>query len=124
QTVGVQFHGEIVPEMLHFLAAAGAAAAVVQPYVYAPAVHAERVAGLIAALDTGTVDLLVITSSPQVQRLFEVAEARGLADGLRRGLGRTCVAAIGPVAAEGLRRHGARVDICPEPGLVMENLVQ
>jgi uroporphyrinogen-III synthase len=124
QTVGVQFHGEIVPALLDFLAAAGATAAVVQPYVYAPDAHAERVAELITAMDRGEVDLLAITSTPQVQRLFEVAEARGLADALRHGLDRTCVAAVGPVAAEGLRQRGARVDICPEQGFVMKNLVQ
>ena len=124
QTVGVQFHGEVVPALLDFLAGAGTTAAVVQPYRYAPDAHAERVAELIAALDRGEVDLLAITSTPQVQRLFEVAAARGLTEPLRRGLGRTCVAAVGPVAAEALRQHGARVDICPEQGFVMKNLVQ
>lgn len=124
QTVGVQFHGETVPALLDFLAAAGATAAAVQPYVYAPDAHTGQVADLIAAMERGEVDLLAITSSPQVQRLFEVAESRGLADALRRGLGRTCVAAVGPIAAEGLRQRGARVDICPEQGFVMKNLVQ
>jgi uroporphyrinogen-III synthase len=34
------------------------------------------------------------------------------------------VAAIGPVAAEGLRARGVRVDVCPEQGFVMKNLVR
>jgi uroporphyrinogen-III synthase len=34
------------------------------------------------------------------------------------------VAAVGPVVAEDLRRHAIRVDICPEQGFVMKNLVQ
>jgi len=33
------------------------------------------------------------------------------------------VAAVGPVAADNLRQHGARVDVCPEQGWVMKNLV-
>ncbi len=124
QTVGVQFHGEIVPHLLDFLRDAGATAAPVQPYVYAPDAHAERVTDLIAKMDRGEIDLLAITSTPQVQRLFEVAEARGQTEALRRGLERTRVAAVGPVAAESLRQHGVRVDICPEQGFVMKNLVQ
>jgi uroporphyrinogen-III synthase len=124
RTVGVQFHGETVPALVQFLEQSGATVAAVQPYVYAPDAHAEQVADLIAKMDRGEVDLLVITSSPQVQRLFAVAEARGQTEALRRGLGRTCVAAVGPIAAESLRQHSARVDICPEQGFVMKNLVR
>ena len=79
---------------------------------------------LIGRMDKGTVDALVFTSSPQVDRLFEVAEMHGLQDELRRGFGRTKVAAVGPVLAESLRGRGVRVDVCPEQGFVMKNLVQ
>jgi uroporphyrinogen-III synthase len=123
-TVGVQLHGETVPALVQLLEGAGASVAAVQPYVYAPGAHAGQVADLIAKMDHGEVDLLAITSSPQVQRLFAVAESRGSTEALQRGLDRTCVAAVGPVAAESLRQHGARVDICPEQGFVMKNLVQ
>ena len=75
-------------------------------------------------MSRGEVDVLAITSSPQVERLFEVAAERGLEAELRQGLERTRVAAVGPVAAESLRQHGARVDICPEQGWVMKKLVQ
>jgi uroporphyrinogen-III synthase len=34
------------------------------------------------------------------------------------------VAAVGPVLAEHLRQLGVRVDVCPESGFVMKNLVQ
>jgi uroporphyrinogen-III synthase len=124
KTVGVQWYAEPVPALVQFLADAGATLAAVRPYTYAPDTDADRVADLIAAMDAGTVDLLVITSSPQVDRLFAVADERKLGDALRRGLGRTRVAAVGPVAAAGLRQYGAQVDICPEQGFVMKNLVQ
>jgi uroporphyrinogen-III synthase len=106
------------------LQGAGAAVRPVMPYVYAPAADADRVADLIARLARGEVDVLVFTSSPQADRLFEVAAARGLAADLRQGLSRTRVAAVGPVLAESLRQKGARADICPEQGFVMKNLVQ
>jgi uroporphyrinogen-III synthase len=58
-----------------------------------------------------------------VERLYEVAAEQGLEAELRQGLERTKVAAVGPVAADSLRQRGARVDVCPEQGWVMKNLV-
>src|SRR5207253_1471538 len=81
-------------------------------------------AELVARMAAGSVDLLVITSSPQVDRLFEVASQRGLDASLKDGLAKTRVAAVGPVAAHTLERHGVRVDICPDQGFVMKKLVQ
>jgi len=124
RTVGVQFYSASNPPLVDFLKGAGAAVRTVLPYVYAPAADAERVADLIGRLDQGTVDVVVFTSSPQVDRLYEVAAQRGLDPTLRQGLERTRVAAVGPVVADNLRRRGARVDICPEQGFVMKNLVQ
>jgi uroporphyrinogen-III synthase len=109
---------------MQFLAEAGATVRTVLPYVYAPAADAERVADLIGRMGRGEVDVLVFTSSPQVDRLYEVAAERGLDAALRQGLERTRVAAVGPVVADNLRHRGARVDICPEQGFVMKNLVQ
>jgi uroporphyrinogen-III synthase len=124
QTVGVTLFGEPNPALEQFLVSAGAQVRTVLPYVYAPSVDDDRVADLIAQLDRGAVDVLLFTSSPQVDRLYEVAERRGLQDALRQGLGRTRVAAVGPVLADHLRQRGAAVHICPEQGFVMKNLVQ
>jgi len=123
-TVGVQFHGEVNERLLAFLRAGGATAVPVQPYYYAPAADAERVADLIAKMARGEIDLIVITSSPQVDRLHEVAEECGLSGLLGEGLAKTCVAAIGPIAADSIRAKSWRVDITPEQGFVMKNLVQ
>jgi uroporphyrinogen-III synthase len=122
--VGVQLYAPSNPPLLEFLAAAGAAAHPVLPYVYAPASDAGRVVELIDRLESGAVDVIVFTSSPQWTRLEEVAAARGRQEALRAGLGRVRVAAVGPVIADTLRRAGVRVDVCPERGFVMRNLVQ
>jgi uroporphyrinogen-III synthase len=124
RTVGVQLYSPSNPPLVDFLEGAGATVRTVLPYIYAPAADAERVADLIRRLDQGAVDVVVFTSSPQVDRLYEVAVERGLDPTLRQGLERTRVAAVGPVVADNLRRRGARVDICPEQGFVMKNLVQ
>jgi uroporphyrinogen-III synthase len=68
--------------------------------------------------------VIVFTSSPQVDRLYQVAAEKGLENELRQGLTQTRIAAVGPVLAENLRERGAKVDICPDQGFVMKNLVQ
>ena len=124
QTIGVTLYGEPNPMLEEFLRSTGATVRTVLPYVFAPAMDDERVVELIARLARGEIDVLLLTSSPQVERLYEVANQRNLLETLQQGLGRTLVAAVGPVLADELRRRGAPVHICPEQGFVMKNLVQ
>jgi uroporphyrinogen-III synthase len=124
QTVGVQLYSEANPPLVEFLQSVGASVATVQPYVYAPAADAQRVVDLIGQMDHGAVDALVFTSSPQVDRLFEVASERKLDNELRSGLGKTKIAAVGPIVADNLRQRGIEVAIVPPQGFVMKNLVQ
>jgi uroporphyrinogen-III synthase len=124
KTIGVTLAGADNPTLVQGLAEAGAKVRTVLPYVYAAAADEGRVVDLIDRLASGTVDVLVFTSSPQVDRLYEVARHQGKEQELGEALGRTKVAAVGPVVAEDLRRHGAPVHICPEQGFVMKNLVR
>src|SRR5437660_498644 len=84
---------------------------------------ADRVVDLIERMAKGGIDAVVFTSSPQVDRLFEVAQERGKQEQLRQGLERAQVAAVGPIVADNLRQRGVTVAICPEQGFVMKNLV-
>ena len=124
KTVGVQLYNESNPPLTEFLASAGATVRTVLPYVYAPAADTERVAELIGRMAAGGLDVIVFTSSPQVDRLFEVAAERALEPMLEQGLQRVRVAAVGPVVADSLRQRGTLVHVCPEQGFVMKNLVQ
>jgi uroporphyrinogen-III synthase len=124
KTVGVTLYGEPNPALEQFLESAEARVRTVLPYVYAPAADGDRVGKLIESLARGEVAVILFTSSPQVDRLYEVAAERGLEADLQAGLQRTRVAAVGPVVAQSLRDKGANVDICPEQGFVMKNLVQ
>ncbi len=124
RTVGVTLYAEPNPPLVRFLEEAGATVRTVLPYIYAPASDSERVAELIRRMSDGKVDVIIFTSSPQVDRLYEVAVDQNLEADLQKGLSVVRVAAVGPVVAENLRQKGARVDSCPQQGFVMKNLVQ
>ena len=123
KSVGVQLYSESNPPLMDFLATAGANAWPVQPYIYAPAADSERVADLIVRMAGGKVDAIVFTSSPQIDRMVEVAAERKIEDRWKQGLDRVKIASVGPVVSETLQRLGARVDIQPEQGFQMKNLV-
>ncbi len=122
-SVGVQLYSPTNPPLLDFLRDAGASADTVLPYVYAPAADSDRVLELITRLAEGAIDCTVFTSSPQIDRLFEVAKEKGLEETLLKGLAKTKVAAVGPIVEENLIRRGVAVHICPEQGFQMKNLV-
>lgn len=124
ETVGVQLYGEANAELVAFLEGRGAAVRTVLPYAYAPAADSEEVKELVTRAAEGGVDVLVFTSSPQVDRLYEVIDGVNLHSAWQRACERTRIAAVGPIVADSLRRRGVRVDICPEQGFVMKNLVR
>lgn len=123
-TVGVQLYNESNPPLEQYLRDAGATVVTVQPYIYAPAADSERVGEMLQRMADGTVDAIVFTSSPQIDRLFEVAAERQATPLLMQGLAKTLVAAVGPLVEENLRKRGVTVQVCPEQGFVMKNLVQ
>jgi uroporphyrinogen-III synthase len=124
RAVGVQLYSESNPPLLAYLHEAGATAYAVQPYIYAPASDAERVLQLIEQMNAGSVDAIVFTSSPQIDRLFAIAEERQQIPRLTQAFAKTLVAAVGPLVQENLQRRNVAVQVCPEQGFVMKNLVQ
>jgi uroporphyrinogen-III synthase len=122
--VAVQLYSESNPPLTEYLASVGARAHTVSPYVYAPSADASKVVDLIEQMATDRVDCVVFTSSPQVDRLVEVAAEHKFEPALREGWMRTKIAAVGPVVKEKLLAVGARADVMPEQGFQMKNLVQ
>ena len=121
--VGVQLYGSDPNlRLMEFLESAGAHATPVAPYLYAPASDEARVAELIEGLANGNIDAIAFTSASQVDRLFQVAEARQLLEKLRSGLSRCQVASVGPVVSEALADRGVRTDIMPDKSFVMRRL--
>ena len=105
--VGVQLFGQQPnPPLSAALRLAGAEAYCVWPYVYASQADDQRVGSLIHQLVAGAIDLIAFTSSAQVERLISVASKLGQTDLLADALGRSTVAALGPVVAGALRQAG------------------
>jgi uroporphyrinogen-III synthase len=122
--VAVQLFSDVNPPLTEYLAIAGARVHPVLPYVYAASADASRVVDLIERMATGRVDCVVFTSSPQVDRLVEVAVEHKIEHVLREGWMRVKIAAVGPLVQEKLIAVGARADIVPVQGFQMKNLVQ
>ena len=123
KTVGVQLYGEDNPALVGFLTAAGAVVRTVRPYLYAPASDAEQVVGLIHEAAIGMIDAIVFTSSPQVDRIYGVIKERGLRDRWDEALAKTKIASVGPLVSEAIIERCGRVDIQPQQGFQMKNLV-
>jgi len=95
------------------IAALGAEVDIVLPYVYDPQAAEASIVTAIDEMARQRIDAIALTSSGQVRRLFEVAQARQCEDRLRDGLARTPIASVGPVVSEELKSHGLSADIMP-----------
>jgi uroporphyrinogen-III synthase len=117
--IGLQLYGEEPNRpLVEFLQGAGATVLTVAPYVYANAADDDAVRSLIERMAAGELDAIAFTSSGQVERIFAVAAANVVRD----ALGRTLVAAVGPVVADTLRERGVRVGLMPEESFFLKPL--
>ena len=117
--IGVQLYGEEPNTALcEFLGNAGATVVTVAPYVYADAASDAAVQHLLAELASGRIDAIAFTSTPQVERLFAAAAP----DTVRAALTRTLVAAVGPVVAAALNRHGVQARLMPGESFFLKPL--
>lgn len=116
---GVQLYGtEPNRPLVDFLETAGAKVSTVAPYVYADAADNEAILTLLKRILAGEVDAIAFTSTPQVERLFAVAPA----ENITAALAKTVVAAVGPVVADTLRRHGIQARVMPEESFFLKPL--
>jgi uroporphyrinogen-III synthase len=117
--VAVQLYGtEPNRPLVDFLESAGAVVATVAPYVYADAADEGAVRDLAAQLAEGKVDAIAFTSSAQIERLIAVVTE----EGARAALANTLVAAVGPIVADTLRRHGVEARLMPEESFFLKPL--
>jgi uroporphyrinogen-III synthase len=116
---GVQLYGsEPNRPLVEFLESAGATVSTVSPYVYADAADDAAVTALLKRMDAGEIDAIAFTSTPQVERLFAAAPAERVAAALTK----TVVAAVGPVVAETLEKHGVYARLMPEESFFLKPL--
>ena len=102
-------HGVLIGRVV----AQGAEVDTVLPYVYDAQAGDTNIVTAIDEMARGGVDAIALTSSGQVRRLFEVAQAHDCDDRLREGLARTPIASVGPVVSNELKSHGLYADITP-----------
>jgi uroporphyrinogen-III synthase len=95
------------------IAALGAEVDSVLPYVYDAAAADANIVTAIDEMANGHIDAIALTSSGQVRRLIEVAQAHGCEARLRAGLQQTPIASVGPVVSDELKSQGLRTDIYP-----------
>jgi len=85
----------------------------VLPYVYDAKAADANIVTAIEEMARGRIDAIALTSSGQVRRLIEVAQAHKCEAQLRDGLERTPIASVGPVVSDELKAYGLRTDIYP-----------
>ena len=117
--VGVQLYGIDPNRPLNdFLEGNGALVSTVAPYVYADAADEQAVRHLVGQLSDGRVDAIAFTSSAQIERLIGVASE----ECARAALANTLVAAVGPVVADTLHRHGIDAQLMPAESFFLKPL--
>ena len=72
----------------------------------------------------GKIDMIAFTSTPQIERLYAVAQEFGLGAELDKGLARTSIAAIGPVMEGALAAHGLSSAIRPTASFHLKPMVK
>jgi uroporphyrinogen-III synthase len=95
------------------ITAQGAEVDSVLPYVYDAQAADANIVTAIDEMAAGRIDAIALTSSGQIRRLIEVAQAHGSEARLREGLERTPIASVGPVVSDELALHGLHADISP-----------
>src|ERR1700761_5452191 len=98
------------------ITALGAEVECVLPYVYDAQAADANIVTAIQEMAAGRIDAIALTSSGQVRRLLEVAQAHGCEARLREGLARTPIASVGPVVSDELTAHGLPTNIAPPEG--------
>jgi uroporphyrinogen-III synthase len=95
------------------ITAQGAEVDPVLPYIYDAQAADANIVTAIDEMAQGRIDAIALTSSGQVRRLVEVAQAHQCEARLRDGLARTPIASVGPVVSDELTSRGLRTDIYP-----------
>jgi uroporphyrinogen-III synthase len=98
------------------ITAQGASVDTVLPYVYDAQAADGNIVTAIDEMAQGRIDAIALTSSGQVRRLIEVAQAHHCEARLRDGLAHTPIASVGPVVSDELKSRGLRTDIAPAEG--------
>jgi uroporphyrinogen-III synthase len=111
--IAVQEYGRPSAELLDGLRTRGAEVTGVPVYQWDLPADLAPLREAARRLAAGEFDVILFTTSMQIQHLLRIAAEQGLEDAVRRALARIVVASVGPTTSETLRESGIRVDIEP-----------
>jgi uroporphyrinogen-III synthase len=111
--VAVQEYGHPSEELIGGLRARGAVVTSVPVYQWALPEDLGPLQDAARKLAAGEIDVLLVTSSAQVEHLLKVAAELHLEDAVRKACGRVVIASIGPTTSETLEELGFRADFEP-----------
>ena len=111
--IAVQEYGVSNPELLAGLTERGAEAIALRVYQWALPEDVGPIEAAVRALTGREVEVVLFTSSVQLQHLLEIAERMKLRDEAIAALRQTLVGSIGPVTSVELRRYGLQVALEP-----------
>lgn len=123
RAVALQLYPDPSPLVEDYLSQQAAAMFPVYPYVYTDEAEDQRVAKLVDEIIQCRIDAIAFTSSPQIRRLFSVAQSAGNEDELRVALQAVTVAAVGPIVSGALQKRGIEADVQPAENYFMKPLV-
>jgi len=111
--VAVQEYGISNPELLAGLADRGAHVTRVPVYDWGLPEEVAPLRAAVEAIARDEIDIVLFTTSMQVNHLLQVAAEMNQEQALRRALSRMLIASIGPVTSERLHEYGFAADIEP-----------
>lgn len=112
ERAAIQLYGAPDVELRQGLEGRGAKVLELPLYRWALPDDTTAMVALIDGLDSA--DALAVTSATQIHNLFGVAGQAGKEAQLQDGLRKLVLAAVGPVAAAGVREHGVDVAVVPD----------
>jgi uroporphyrinogen-III synthase len=111
--VAVQEYGTPNPELLAGLADRGAHVTRVPVYEWGLPEDVGPLRAAVASVARHEFDVVMFTTSIQVDHLFQVAAEMNQEEAVRRALPRMLIASIGPSTSERLREYGLTADVEP-----------
>ncbi len=113
--VAVQEYGRANDEMVDALRARGMEVIPVPIYQWELPEDTAPLREAVARITSGNADVVLFTTSIQVQHLLDVGEQEGVThDQMRAALRKIVVASIGPTTTEALNDHGIHPDFEPQ----------
>jgi uroporphyrinogen-III synthase len=125
--LAVQEYGAPNPDLVDALVARGAEVLTVPVYTWALPEDLAPLRRAVWSIIRHEVDIVILTASVQLVHLLRVGADLGLESGLRKALGHTVVASIGPMTTEELRQQGLSVDFepsHPKMGFLVKGLAE